>query len=214
MRLEQIKKIQSAIWFFRKDYLRRPISTYEKKISTNLSSFKAKEFIYSRGYARYALSSLFNIDPLEVPMFSMPGEQPKLIDGWGNISFSHCRDAFTVAWSSEKIGIDLERSDRKFDYEKLCQKYFLKSEKMNYEKLKDNDQRVYVLENWIMKEASYKWQSEKKSFDIFDWEWNRDSNLSSNKKLNKELNFTLIRYKEWSIGISSELIKNHIICVN
>lgn len=214
MRKRQIKKVESAIWFFQKNHINRQINSFERKISSKLSPFKAQEYIYSRGYARYALSELFNIDPLEVPMFSMPGEQPILKDGWGNISFSHCRDAITIAWSSEKIGIDLERSDRKFDYEKLCQKYFSKKEKINYEKLKYIDKRLYVLENWIMKEASFKCQSKKKSFDIFDWEWDKDSNLCSNRKLNKNLNFTLIKYKDWSIGITSELRNNHIICVN
>ena len=82
----------------------------------------------------------------EVSGEGVVGEQPILKDGWGNISFSHCRDAITIAWSSEKIGIDLERSDRKFDYEKLCQKYFSKKEKINYEKLKYIDKRLYVLD--------------------------------------------------------------------
>ena len=214
MRTRKIKKVGSAIWFFQKDHINRQINTFERKISSKLSPSKAQEYIYSRGYARYALSQLFNIDPLKIPMFSIPGEQPILKDGWGNISFSHCKDAIAIAWASEKIGVDLERSDRKFDYEKLCQKYFLKKEKINCAKLKDIDQRLYVLENWIMKEASFKCQREKKSSDIFDWEWDKDSNLCSNSKLNKTLNFTLIKYREWSIGISSELSKNHFICVN
>ena len=48
------------------------------KIAKKLSHHKAKEFILTRGYARYLLADILNISPLEVPLKAFPGESPLL----------------------------------------------------------------------------------------------------------------------------------------
>ena len=85
------------------------MSIKERELYQRLSDHKKKEFQFSRGCARHALSSLLSIDPLKVPLFAKPGSPPVLGDGLGNISFSHCKGAFVIAWSSEKIGVDIEK---------------------------------------------------------------------------------------------------------
>ena len=45
----------------------------------------------------------------------------------GYLSFSHCKDAIILVWHEKKIGIDIERQDRDFNYAKLAKKYFFNS---------------------------------------------------------------------------------------
>ena len=65
---------------------------------------------------RDALSDLFKMNPLQIPISADPGKPPKLPTGMGYISISHCIDAFIIGWHQENIGIDIERSDRDFNY--------------------------------------------------------------------------------------------------
>ena len=67
-----------AIWFFKKGLDYQTINEHEKEIASKLSFIKSQEYAYSRGYARLALSNLFNVEPLEVPIISLPGAQPIL----------------------------------------------------------------------------------------------------------------------------------------
>ena len=101
------------IWFYPYDSSQKLLSKKEIKIAQSLSLRSRKQFQFSRGCARMALSSLFLIDPLNVPLNANPGQAPTLDDGLGHISFSHCRDAFVMAWSWDKIGIDIENSKKK-----------------------------------------------------------------------------------------------------
>ena len=101
------------------------------KIAKKLSHHKAKEFILSRGYARYLLADIFKISPLEVPLKAFPGESPLLKKGFGYLSFSHCDDVILIGWCNQNIGIDIERSDRLFDPKRIIKRFFNKNEK-NY----------------------------------------------------------------------------------
>ena len=73
---------------------------------------------------RHSLSTLFELDPLTIPINAHPGKPPSLPSGMGNISLSHCKDAITIVWHKDKIGIDIERTDRDFNYLKFAEKYF------------------------------------------------------------------------------------------
>ena len=53
-----------------------------------------------------------------------PGEPPSLLSGMRNISLSHCKDAIFLVWHESKNGIDIERTDRKFNHFKFAEKYF------------------------------------------------------------------------------------------
>ena len=91
----------------------------EIKIASTLSPARAKVFLESRAYIRHSLSNLFMVTPLEIPIEAEPGKPPILPKNMGFISMSHCKDACVVAWHKEKIGIDLERIDRIFNYEAI-----------------------------------------------------------------------------------------------
>ena len=109
------------------------VSTYsELQIASNLSQARAKIFLETRYYMRDALSALFNINPMKIPITANPGKPPKLPNGMGYISISHCKDAFIIGWHRENIGIDIERSDRDFNYQKLAKKYFQKENIKNF----------------------------------------------------------------------------------
>ena len=205
-----------AVWFFKKGLAYQTINEFEKEIAEKLSFNKSQEYSYSRGYARLALSNLFQIKPLDVPIYSFPGTQPILKKGWGYLSMSHCKDSLIIAWSIKRIGVDIERSDRNFSYKKICERFFTTKEKMNFKNLQDCNQRRFVLNHWIMKESSFKWQRNKSPNDLFGWEWDIGRNTCSHEKLKQKLKFSLIHYDEWSIGLSTCFLKNNstpIICV-
>ena len=61
----------------------------ELKIASNLSTVRAKIFLETRFYMRDALSTLFKINPMKVPITALPGQPPKLPNGMGYISISH-----------------------------------------------------------------------------------------------------------------------------
>ena len=48
-------------------------------------------------------------------MNAKPNQSPELPLNYGHISFSHCKDMLIVGWSMERIGIDIERADRKIE---------------------------------------------------------------------------------------------------
>ena len=178
-----------AMWFFKKGLDNQCINKFERKIAAKLSSNKSQEYSYSRGYARLALSNLFKVKPLDIPIYSIPGKQPFLKKGWGYISISHCKDALIIAWSPKRIGVDIERSDRKFAYQKICERFFTSKEKKIFHDLNVRNQRLFVLNNWIMKESAYKWQRNKRPNDLFGWEWDMESNFCFQKSINQNLKF-------------------------
>ena len=101
------------------------VATVEEiKTAKNLTSLRSKIFLETRAYLRQSLSTLFELDPLKIPINALPGEPPSLPSGMGNISLSHCRDAIIIVWHKSKIGIDIERTDRDFNHIKFAEKYF------------------------------------------------------------------------------------------
>ena len=65
-----------------------------------------------------------------MPIIANPGEPPELPKRMGYCIFRHCNDAIILVWH-KKIGIDIERLDRNFNYAKLAKKYFSKSNSLN-----------------------------------------------------------------------------------
>ena len=104
-------------------------SVEEIKTAKNLTISRSKIFLETRAYLRQSLSTLFDLDPLEIPINAHPGEPPSLTSGMGNISLCHCKDAITIVWHKGKIGIDIERTDRDFNYLKFSEKYFFHTNK-------------------------------------------------------------------------------------
>ena len=140
----------------------------EMETAKNLSSSRSKIFLETRAYLRQSLSTLFDLDPLEIPIKAHPGEPPSLPSGMGNISLSHCKDALTIVWHEFKIGIDIERTDRDFNYKKFAKKYFFQTNKSNHNyKLTRN----MILNQWCATEAAIKWDHGKLAKDIKNWQY-------------------------------------------
>ena len=116
----------------------QPITKEEEKIAKELSPQKSIIFIKSRGYLRHILSNFFNIPALEIPILALPGEPPILGNELGEISLSHCKDALLIGWSRKKIGVDIERKDRRFFAKRLANKFYSKEEKVFLNNM-DND---------------------------------------------------------------------------
>ena len=215
--IDNIKNVNIAIWVFQKGLSQKEIFSREKKFAKHLSERKYKEYAYTRGYARYVLANLFKLSPSDVPIYSVPSNQPYLEKGWGYLSLSHCDDAILITWSKKKIGVDIERTDRKIPFKKICNRFFTTNEKKIFNNIKGKYQKSFVLENWVMKESAFKCQSSKVPSDIFKWEWDRSINICSNYRTNEKLKFNLIKYKIWTIGVASNFLDLDIpliICSN
>ena len=184
----------------------------EINIASNLSSSRAKIFLESRFYIRDALSTLLNLDPFEIPLKAYPGEPPTLPKGMGYISMSHCQDACIICWNKVRIGIDIEFSNRDFNYKGLAKKYFYK------ENINDSKFNKYnILKEWSAIEAAIKWDRGKLSKDIKYWRYkNYKKNIfHSKKKLTVNLN--QFSFLKWTISIASQndlYSYTNIICNN
>ena len=187
------------IWLYEIKGVQDVATPKELEIANNLSRQRANIFLESRAYIRKSLGNLFNIDPLEIPIIANPGKPPELPKGMGHISFSHCNDSIILVWHEEKIGIDIERVNRNFNYEKLAKKYFFKSYKMdNIIKLNKKS----ILNHWCALEAAIKWDHGKLAEDIKEWQYfERDKTLLHDKKTLK-LKFSQINFYKWTITLA------------
>ncbi len=136
---------------------------------------------------RDALSALFNIERISIPIVAPPGKPPRLPRGMGFISISNCKDAFIIGWYHEKIRIDIERSDRDFNYQKLANKYFRQQNIKNY-----NLNKYLILKEWSSIEAAIKYDRGKSSKDL-------KGNEHLYHKLKKiKLNLTQVSFLDWT----------------
>ena len=157
------------------------------------------------------------IDPLAIPLKADPGQPPLLAEGWGHISISHCSDALLIGWSAQKIGVDIERKDRKFQANKLSKRFFTENENCEIENLTPSLAKEQVLRRWVVKEAAIKWQSGKISTNLSQWIWESNSSFAHHKKLGYHVKVYTENYERWTYAIA--LDKNHIIskpivCIN
>jgi len=178
-------------------YVTHGSTSTELQIASHLSKAKAKIFLETRYYIRDALSALFNINPIKIPITAHPGKPPKLPKGMGYISISHCRDAFIIGWHRENIGIDIERSDRDFNYQNLAKKYFQKENIKNY-----NFNRYLILKEWSAIEAAIKCERGKLSRDIKEWKYQLNQEKLYHKSKKIKLNLMQIAFLDWTISIA------------
>ncbi len=68
----------------------------------------------------------------------------------------------------KKIGINIERLDRDFNYEKLAKKYFVNSNRSNN---KNELYKNFILNQWCAVEATIKWNHSKLAKDIKEWQY-------------------------------------------
>ena len=173
----------------------------EIKTAKNLSSSKSKIFLETRAYLRKSLSTLFDVDPLEIPINAHPGEPPSLPAGMGCISLSHCKDAITIVWHKSKIGIDIERTDRNFNHVKFAEKYFFHTNKSIHNNYLTKNM---ILNQWCAIEAAIKWDHGKLAKDINHWEYFENPKELVHKKKNIHLNYSQIYFHNWTIAVAYE----------
>ncbi len=185
-------------------------SKQELNIAKYLSSKSKIIFLESRSYIRESLSQFYNCHPLDINLIAPPGKPPSLLDNIGEISISHCKDALLVCLFENRIGVDIERSDRKFDHIGIAKRYFHRNN--NYDLSREK-----VLSNWTAIEASVKWDRGKLSEDITSWEIIKDKQIAINRKKNLSVNITQINFMNWSISLAfngDNIQSNNLICNN
>ena len=180
----------------------KPITTQEREYAKELSRKKARQYLYTRGYVREALSELWQLPALEIPLYAPPGKPPKLAKGLGYVSFSHCCDGLLIGWSPKEIGVDIERADRVFQAEQISNRYFSEQEAKILSSLTGEKLRTSVLKQWVNKEAAIKWQKGSLSMDIAKWHFDIDSNLAIHKTLGYKIGMHNMHYCAWYIGIA------------
>jgi len=172
------------IWFYEIKGVQDVATIEEIKTAKNLTNSRSKIFLETRAYLRQSLSTLFDLDPLEIPINAYPGEPPSLPSGMGNISLSHCKDAITIVWHKSKIGIDIERTDRNFKHIKFA--------------------KNMILNQWCAVEEAIKWDHGKLAQDINHWEFLEKPNKLIHKKKNIHLNYSQINFHNWTIALAYE----------
>ena len=194
------KKI--ALWVVPINSCLKPISSQEIQWKKKLFSKRAIQYEHSRGYVREALSHIFGIPALEVPLISPPGSPPELPDDMGCVSFSHCRDALLIGWSLQNIGVDIERSDRFLEATKILNGFYSYNEKQAFKDLKDRELNSEVLKLWVRKEAAIKWQKGSIFNDLSKWDFKFDTNKLENKDCRINLKSFFINFEDWYISIA------------
>ena len=139
------------IWFYEVKGVQDVATIEEIKTAKKLTRSRSKIFLETRAYLRQSLSTLFDLNPLEIPINAQPGEPPSLPSGMGNISLSHCKDAITIVWHRSKIGIDIERTDRDFNHRKFAEKYFFHTNKSTHNNFLTKNT---ILNQWCAVEAT------------------------------------------------------------
>tara|TARA_Y100001933_G_scaffold264905_1_gene333407 strand:+ start:277 stop:888 length:612 start_codon:yes stop_codon:yes gene_type:complete len=189
---------------FRNDLPLKKITKDENVLIKKMSDNRAYQFVHSRGYTRYALSQIFNQDPLSIPLNAKPSLPPKLPQRYGFISLSHCRDMLVIAWSMERIGIDIERADRKILDINLFKKLFADEIKINnIENLQKDSLRKNILNFWLLKESLVKWENSSMYRGLKNWKLSRGNIFASNNKSGERVKVQQMDFNEWKIGLAS-----------
>jgi phosphopantetheinyl transferase len=119
----------------------------------------------------------------------------------GHCSLSHCDDAIILVWHEKKVGIDIERLDRDFNYTKLAKKYFFKST------IHNNKSELYkhsILNQWCAIEAAIKWDHGKLAKDIKEWQYSENDKILFHKKKKLKLQFKQFNLYKWTISVASK----------
>lgn len=198
---------KTRLWFFKLKGYQKINSDEEIKIARDLSPRMAERFLETRGYIRESLSSLFKIDPLSVPIIAYPNKPPELPNNLGYISISHTKDALIIAWDKKRIGVDMERKDRIFNYNLLSKKLLRNSTQGDFKDKFD------ILNFWCGLESAIKWERGSIISGMDSWKFNKRNNICSNKDKKMNLSINQFYFYSWTISIASKKkYKNHMVC--
>ena len=204
-----------ALWLLPMQAALKPITTQEAQWANQLPRKRSQQFTHSRGCVRDALSTLWGIAPLDIPLQAPPGEPPVLANGWGHVSFSHCSDALFIGWSPKRIGVDIEKADRFFKADQLLQRYFSTKDKIALQMLNEEKRRPAILQEWVTKEAAIKWQRGALMKDFQEWSFCKNSKKAIHQTLGYQITVQNLHHKSWFIAIAFDRSihkHQHIIC--
>ncbi len=202
-----------SLWIFPNNAPLLPVTRDEEKVASGFSCLRSRQFLHSRGYVRHALSCLWNVPPLDIPLQAHPSSPPELANGWGYISFSHCSDALLVGWSPWQLGVDLERSDRSFAAANLARRFFDEELQEVIKSLDSQALRLAVLEQWLVKEAAVKWQKGTLAEDLRHWRFDLGSSSACHDLLHHRIGIHRAHFRDWEMAVACELklISNPLI---
>ena len=206
-----------GLWLFLMPSKLLPISSEEKKWVNNLTPRRALNYHFSRGCLRQVMSNMTGLGPLDIPLKADPGKPPLLADGLGHISMSHCSDALLIGWSAGKIGVDIERKDRKLESRKISKRFFNKHEDYEIENLTASQAKDLVIRRWVVKEAAIKWHSGKIATNLNQWIWKKNSSFAYHKQLKYKVKVYEQSHDQWTYAIALDgdsIIRKPIICLN
>jgi phosphopantetheinyl transferase len=149
------------------------LSAQERCWAGELPAGLAERYRASRTRLRWQLAERLGCRPEAVPLQSPPGHPPRLEQGYGWVSLSHCRGGLLTAWSPWPIGVDLERLDRPLRAEPLLRRHFPPAEQRQLLEgpwAADPDRlRLAVLTSWVHKEAAIKWRRRSLAAELGHW---------------------------------------------
>lgn len=178
---------------------------WSKRLSDDIS----KKYLCTRSETRLMLSNIFNIHPLDIPLKAPPSRLPILERNLGYISISHSRDILLLAWSTNKIGIDLEDSRRKINPLKISKRFFLPSEDNIIRKKNIYSQKNFVLKLFTIKEACVKLEGKGLAKNMNNWIWD-GSDLVLNSENSKKAKVFSFDYKFFKISIAQDRTSNDL----
>jgi len=203
------KNSQPFFWFYKLKGKSLINTEQEFYLSKDLPPKISLRFLETRGFIRQSLGLLFNINPLDVPLFSKPNRPPFMKNDFGFISISHCSDALIFVWDKQRIGVDLERKDRIFNHQTIYKKLLKDRNNIN----KKVFERLDILNLWCTYEAAIKWQRGSIISDINFWEFEEFQQIMINKNKNIILNVKQFYFYEWTISFASlNKYKLPIVC--
>ena len=179
------------------------LSLAETAWMQGMASARAVEFRRSRLWMRRCLADGFGVDPAVVPLQSPPGEPPTLADGWGYVSLSHCCEAVFVAWSPDAVGVDLERSDRRFPAAALADRFFEAADRRELDGLSGEPLRWAVLKQWVAKEALIKMQRGSLAVDLSRWRCGADACQGVHPELVDPVPVLRLQLNGWLMAVAS-----------
>ena len=197
---------QLKLWLLPMHDSSKPITSLEESIAEKLNPIRRNEYRVSRGLIREALSDQFGVPPLDIPLNAPPGKPPLLREGLGKINFSHCGDALLIGLSDQNIGVDIERIDRKFDAQRIAERFYSEEERNMLGLLDKDEFHFNALKLWVFKESAIKWQKGSVAFDLSNWMITKDFTKAVHKKLEIELKIYFQVYKSWIFGVAHNSI--------
>jgi len=122
---------------------------------TNLDA--QNSFLIARGFLRQLLGVYLKIRPLEVPILSLEHGKPALPPEYGLFfNITHSQDFVLFAFAKAPVGIDVEFTSRKVDFEPVMRRFFSEKEREDWRRNSVPSAAEAFFRGWTRKEAFLK----------------------------------------------------------